>query len=113
MKKVGVEPARPALNLPYLAEVFYEIGPTKHGGMGPAPLEDVDLQAWQRNTGIYLQPWEVQAVIQASKLWIAASAKAEDPDCPSPWDGYGSDSGAKVATARSMRADMRAMAKRR
>ena len=77
----------PEAPLPYLLDLFFEIGPTEAGGMGPSPLTQEEIRAWQENNILpfaELQPWEVTVVRKLSFAWIEMSSKAEEPDCPEP-----------------------------
>lgn len=84
MRDQGIEPRLPDCPLPYLLDIFMEIGPTGAGGMGPVPISHQEILAWQTNTGICLEPWEVRIVRRLSFEWIAESRRAEDPDSTEP-----------------------------
>lgn len=55
------------------------------GGMGPVPLTHSELQSWQDQVGIELQPWELQLLRRLSKEYVAESGNATDRGCPAPW----------------------------
>lgn len=54
-------------------------------GMGSGPITHGELEAWQRNTGITLAPWEARVIRDLSRDYISESSKAEKRDCPEPW----------------------------
>lgn len=64
---------------------LFEVGPSMVVGMGPGPVTHEELRAWQGNTGIELQPWEVRFLRRLSFDYLAELRKAEKPDCPPPW----------------------------
>jgi hypothetical protein len=76
------EPAMPDCDAQYLIEYLFEIGPTE----GDAPLSHAELQAWQQNTGITLQPWELRLLKKLSLEYLGMYREASEPDCPVPWE---------------------------
>lgn len=81
----GGTPDLPEVSCPYLAEVFFEIGPTLQGGMGPAPLTHQEIRAWQENTRVQLTAWEARGLRRLSHAWIAETVRAEDPTAAAPF----------------------------
>lgn len=69
----------------YLIAYLFEIGPTLAAGMGNGPLTHSEIQAWQNNTGIELQPWEARFVKRLSNEYLNESQRAVARDCPAPW----------------------------
>jgi len=69
----------------YLIEYLFDVGPVTHGGMGDAPLSHLELNAWQQNIGIELQPWEVRVMHRLSLEYLSESQKATAYDAPAPW----------------------------
>lgn len=69
----------------YLVHYLFEAGPTMPGGMGPAPLTFVELESWQRQAAIDLDPWEVRLVRRLSVEYCAESQAASKPDAPPPF----------------------------
>ena len=69
----------------YLIGYLFEIGPTLAAGMGNGPLTHVEIMAWQSNTGIELQPWEVRFVKHLSIEYLNESQRATAHDCAAPW----------------------------
>jgi hypothetical protein len=85
MKKNGVNPVMPEVTCQYLANIYFEIGPVCAGGMGSAPITQTEIDAWQRNSGVRLQPWESQFVRRLSSVWIDESREAESPERRAPY----------------------------
>lgn len=53
-----------------------ELGWVLPGGMGAAPLSAAELHAWACLTGHRLQAWEVEALLAASRAYLAAVHEA-------------------------------------
>ena len=75
----------PSIDTPHLIEYLYEIGPTLSGAMGESPLTHEELRAWQENTGIELQPWEVRLLLRLSRDYLTESQNAQKRDCLAPY----------------------------
>lgn len=75
----------PEVRADYLLGYFFEVGPVMAGGMGPAPITQQEIAAWQANTGVELRPWESRVIRQLSADYITELHKAEDPDRAAPW----------------------------
>ena len=75
----------PLVSAPHIIDYLYEIGPTLAGGMGGVPLSHLEIDAWQRNTGIDLDAWEARFLVRLSREFLAESHKAEAKDRPAPW----------------------------
>lgn len=102
------EPDMPPLELDYLRDYFFEIGPVQSGGMGPAPLSNTEIRAWQSNTGIILSPWEARFIRRLSIDYLSQSHDAEESTCPAPWN----DSQLRGAlVAKSLRESIEGLAK--
>lgn len=84
----------------YLVDYLFEVGPVMSGGMGAMVVTHEELQAWQRNTGIDLQPWEARGLRRLSAEYLGESRRGEDPHCPPPWAAPG----AIVLSAEASRA---------
>lgn len=50
------------------------------GGMGLVPITSVELQAWARGTNTPLLPLEFQAVLDASRGFVAGYNTDEKPE---------------------------------
>lgn len=77
-------PPNPA---PHLTDWLLEIGPTTSGSMGEAAIGWQDLTAWERITGIELEPFEAKTIRRLSQVFISARYEAKKPDCPIPYAG--------------------------
>lgn len=77
--------------------------------MGQAPLTFVEIDAWQRVTGICLDPWESLDIRQLSVEWCAQADRSSDPECPAPYAGEARPEELNVV-ARGLRAVIRGMA---
>lgn len=69
----------------HLINYLFEIGPAIHGSMGLAPLSHCEIAAWMGSTGIRLQPWELRAMHNLSRQYVAEYHQAEDPERPAPY----------------------------
>jgi hypothetical protein len=69
----------------YLLGYLFEMGPTLHGDMGPKLLTHEEIQAWQRNIGIKLTPWQVRWMRNLSAEYLGELNRAHKHDCPAPW----------------------------
>lgn len=85
MKSDGIEPEMPEADAIYLVGYLWEVGPVLSGGMSAIPVSFSELESWQRQTGICLQPWEVRLLRRLSFDYLSESHKAEEADCPPPW----------------------------
>lgn len=65
----------------YLVEYLVELGVTE----GDKSLPNREIESWQRQSGIELQPWEVRLVKRLSDVYLSESHAARDPDAPAPW----------------------------
>lgn len=81
----GVEVTMPDCEAEFLVSYLYEIGPAMSGGMGESPLTHGEIEAWQRNTGIVLDTWQVRTLKNLSHEYLAESQNATKPDAPAPW----------------------------
>jgi hypothetical protein len=58
-----------------------ELGWAQPGSMGAAPISACELHAWASLTGRHLQAWEVEALLAASRAYLAAVQEA-NPNPP-------------------------------
>ena len=84
-EKDGIEVTMPECGAMYLVSYLYEIGPTLPNGMGDVPLSHLEIEAWQRNTGIFLDAWEARLIHRASLEYLSESQRATKPDAEAPW----------------------------
>jgi len=80
----GNEIKLPEVTAPYLLQHLFDIGPTYPGAMGAVGLPFSEIESWQRQSGIELLPWEIQAIRNASIEYASQLAASHDPECPSP-----------------------------
>lgn len=105
----GIEPELPEVSCPYLLELLYEIGPGFPGAMGEVALPSTEIDAWQRITGVRLDPWEARTIRRLSIEHVRESYAATEPDAPPPWGGSEVDPHLAIVSA-DLRDDIRRMA---
>lgn len=93
----------------YLVDILMKRGPVMSGGMGPAAMSDLDLRAYQDNSGISLSPWEVDLILGLSKEYLNESQLATEIDRPSPWDKLSQQT--PNIKAETLRSSLRELAK--
>lgn len=71
---------------------------------GENSLPYCEIESWQYQCGIELQPWEVRFVKRLSEAYLRESHAARDPDAEAPW----SDAPYVVATAHQTANRMKA-----
>jgi hypothetical protein len=71
--------------MPHVIGRLIEIGLVGSTGMGSAPLTWLEIDAWQRLSGVQLGPWEARLIRALSTAYIAEGRKAESENCPPPW----------------------------
>lgn len=77
----------PECDAGYLIGYLFEIGPTVSAGMSSGPISHSEIAAWQRNTGIELDAWQVRTLRALSIEYVNESSTANAPDSPAPWGG--------------------------
>jgi hypothetical protein len=85
MKKAGITPKMPPNPMPHMIERLVEIGLTESNGMGAVPIGWATIDAWQRCTGIELDPWEAKLLRRLSAAYVVESRRAEDETCSPPF----------------------------
>ncbi|MDD2742324.1 MAG: hypothetical protein PHV02_08625 [Rhodocyclaceae bacterium] len=83
------------------------MGPVLSGGMGPAPITFSEIESWQRQTGVSLQPWELRLMRRLSFDYITETQKAAAPECPPPWAPDDDSEKNRAATANKVKNVMR------
>lgn len=78
------------------------------GAMGPVPITWQELDAWQRQTGMRLQPWEARAVISLSRAYAGEAVAAREDDAPAPYGG-GIGDGQRLLVHQQLQTELRAM----
>jgi hypothetical protein len=84
MKRRRVTPKLPPNPAPHVTDWLIEIGLTE-AGMGVGPITWLQIDAWQRCTGVPLAPWEARLLHRLSLAYVAEGRRAEDENCPPPW----------------------------
>lgn len=74
----------PELSCPYLFNFLIQAGAASQSGMGQVPLSWQDLECWQKQHGITLNPWELSIIRRASTVYVEQSQAAVKADCPPP-----------------------------
>jgi len=70
----------PDMSLPYLTNWFFEIGPITGEGV----ITWQEMAAWERITGVELDPWEAATLRLLSTHWLNMKHEARKPNCPQP-----------------------------
>lgn len=78
-------PLPPVSGAEYLLDHLYEVGPTMGTGMGAVPLTFAELESWQGQVGIELQPWEVRMLRRLSRDYAVEQSRATSADRQPPW----------------------------
>ena len=55
------------------------------GYMGPVALTATEIDAWQRLSGLPLDPWEFKALRDMSRAYVSQLRESETPACPPPY----------------------------
>lgn len=76
----------PPCDAQHMVAFLFELGPTVPAGMGEGAIDDVQIDAWQRNTGIELDAWQARTLRQMSKEYLAETYSAKDRACKTPWE---------------------------
>ena len=98
----------PPCDAGYLVKYLFDVGPAAFGGMGAGPLSHQEIDAWQRNTGIELTPWEARMLRTLSKVYLSMAEDGKSPSCPPPWTPEPIDeSPRKVDVAKRMKEALR------
>lgn len=61
----------PPEDLAYLLDIFDSLA-RPDGANGPGSIPQTEIRAWQDNTGIRLQPWEIDVLIALDRAWMSA-----------------------------------------
>jgi hypothetical protein len=78
------QPDMPTVDAEYLIGYLWEVGPTMAAGGYPGPVTHEEILAWQKLTGVELQPWEMRFLRRLSGEYLLESHRAEKADCPEP-----------------------------
>ena len=85
MEADDIDPEFPECNADYIIKYLFDVGPVQSGGMGAIPLTCQEIQSWQDQSGIELQPWEFNFIRKLSSDYLIESQKSEKPDYPAPY----------------------------
>ncbi|MCG2586488.1 hypothetical protein [Massilia sp. TS11] len=76
----------PETSLLYLKDILFEIGPVSNNGMGQDRLSVTEIESWQKQMGILLQPWEFRLLRRASGEYLAEAQRSEELGRPAPYE---------------------------
>jgi hypothetical protein len=85
LKRRKIEPALPPNPAPHITDRLIEIGLTEAAGMGVVPISWREIDAWQRQTCVAIEPWEKRLLRRLSAAYLAENRKAEIEHAPPPW----------------------------
>lgn len=108
MRTVGEEPQLPDVRAWHLVDYWFDAG-LAQGGMGASALACVEIEAWQRGSGISLTPWEFAMVRAMSIAYANFLPEAADKTCPAPYLGRID----RDAVGKKLRYALQAMTKKR
>lgn len=63
----------------YLVDCLFDVGPTMHGAMGEVPLSWTEVVAYAQGSGAVSEQWEIRALVEMSKSYLAEKATAVKP----------------------------------
>lgn len=110
MRTDGIEPPLPAVSGgEHLLAHLFEVGPIAGGAGGIAAVSWSEMQAWQRQTGLDLQPWEVRTLRRLSADFANECRRAEAHDAVSPMTIVSTERN-RAAVARKIGMEFGAMA---
>lgn len=81
----GQLPSPPLPGAAHLLRHFEGAGRALYSGMGAAPLTHGELRAYQHNSGVALNPWEIATLRRMSEAWCAELQRADDPAATPPY----------------------------
>lgn len=93
----------------HMVEHWLDVGPAMPGGYGDVPLTHTELDAWQRNCGLSLQPWQASLIRRMSRGYLVERVAGADPTRPPPWAEVSAQQ--KAAVAETLRRQLSAMAR--
>lgn len=94
----------------YLVAHLLEVGPVSASAAGSSPVSWTDLQAWQQQIGVELQPWETRMLRSLSTAYAAELRRAEAHDALSPMAAEVTSNEQRESVARRVGIEFRAMA---
>lgn len=93
----------------HIIDYLFDVGPVMSGGMGSIQLTNTELQHWQQNVGIRLQPWEARFIRNLSRDYLGETHRATEKGCPAPWQS-GIEHIDKSVSVAHMKNSLRALA---
>lgn len=106
MQYGGKDVEMPECDALHIVGYLIELGVTQ----GEHSLTYSEIESWQRQIGIDLQPWEVRFVKRLSEAYLGESHKARDPDAGPPWSDAPYVVPTKTQTANRMKMAIRGLA---
>jgi hypothetical protein len=58
-----------------LWKAYAQIGRSRPAGFGAAPISQQEIEAWQRNYGVRLTPWELDTLIEIDNAFMGVLKK--------------------------------------
>lgn len=77
---------------------------------GETSLPYREIESWQRQTGIELQPWEIRFVKRLSEAYMSESHRARAHDAEAPWADAPYSTQYRLNTANRMKMMIRGIA---
>lgn len=78
----GLSIEYPECEAAYLLDYLFELGIA----LGDRPLSHSELESWQRNIGITLQPFEIRCIKRLSETYLSASNEMKSVIAVNPWE---------------------------
>jgi len=79
--------------LPDVGEAFYlvnywrQVGAVGSSESGPVALSYQEIESWQRQAGLPLEPWETIALRQMSEAYVSQWFDSQEPEATAPYGG--------------------------
>lgn len=105
-EQYGNDAAMPECAALYLVAYLIEMGVTQ----SEQALQHCEIESWQRQCGVELEPWEVRFVKRLSEAYLSESHAARDPDADAPWADAPYIIATPLQTANRMKAMIRGLA---
>lgn len=68
-----------------IVEALLSVGPVEHTALGDQPVSWQTLHYWQRETELYLEPGELEDIVDLSFCYLAAADEYRDKVVASPY----------------------------
>lgn len=105
-KSTGVIIEFPECQAAYILGYLFEIGLL----FGDQPIPHSEIDSWQRNIGINLQPFEVRFIKRLSEIYLSALHEMKAVNAPNPWEDSPYYMTNEFLNAQSSRAALRKLA---